>query len=414
MEMIEFLDISHNSFHGKLPRSFLKGCDSLIVLKLSHKKLSEEVFPEASNFFSILELSMDNNLFTGKIGRGLQSLRSLIMLDISNNNLSGVIPSWFDQLQDLHSLQISNNLLEGEVPISLFNMSSLQLLALSANSLSGDLPQAISGYGALKVLLLRDNNLSGVIPDTLLGKNIIVLDLRNNRLSGNIPEFINTQYIRILLLRGNNLTGSIPRRLCAVRSIHLLDLANNKLNGSIPSCLRNASLDGFAIDYELSTQTKIEFATKHRYDAYRGGNLKLLFGLDLSKNELSGVIPQGKQFNSFDMRSYIGNPLLCGQPTDIRCIGNTFQEADYGVEAVENTIDMVSFYWSFVAAYITILLGLLASLSFDSPWSRVWFYIVDALVHKLVTVDYRDFLRRQNDANKRRRYRSTSVSDFQE
>ena len=104
---------------------------------------------------------------------------------------------------------------------------------------------------------------------------------------------------------------------------------------------------------------------------------------NVSYNNFSGVIPQGKQFNSFDMRSYIGNPLLCGQPTDIRCIGNTFQEADYGVEAVENTIDMVSFYWSFVAAYITILLGLLASLSFDSPWSRVWFYIVDALVHKV-------------------------------
>ncbi|KAL9311703.1 hypothetical protein AtEden1_Chr1g0075201 [Arabidopsis thaliana] len=83
------------------------------------------------------------------------------------------------------------------------------------------------------------------------------------------------------------------------------------------------------------------------------------------------------------MRSYIGNPLLCGQPTDISCIGNTFQEADYGVEAVESTIDMVSFYWSFVAAYITILLGLLASLSFDSPWCRVWFYIVDAFVHKV-------------------------------
>ncbi|KAL9862122.1 Receptor-like protein 13 [Arabidopsis thaliana] len=206
---------------------------------------------------------------------------------------------------------------------------------------------------------------------------------------------------------------------------------------------------------ETNSQTKIEFATKHRYDAYMGGNLKLLFGMDLSENELSGeipvelgglvelealnlshnnlsgvilesfsglknvesldlsfnrlqgpiplqltdmislavfnvsynnlsgIVPQGRQFNTFETQSYFGNPLLCGKSIDISCASNNFHPTDNGVEADESTVDMESFYWSFVAAYVTILLGILASLSFDSPWSRAWFYIVDAFVLKV-------------------------------
>ena len=499
MKGIEFLDISHNSFHGKLPRSFLEGCYSLTILKMSHNKLSGEILPKATNFTDMLVLSMDNNQFTGNIGQGLRSLRYMLLLDISNNNLTGVFPSWFGDFPYMNALLVANNMLEGEIPTALFNITYLQLLDLSANMLSGSIPPRLNSTNQV-ALFLQDNNLSGSIPNTLL-VNIRILDLRNNRLSGNIPELINTQNINILLLRGNNLSGRIPRQLCALRSIHLLDLANNRLNGSIPLCLGNTSfgsfclgkenasysydvgmaftdvfpsstpdststgnvgtyvksllvLDQFSMDYEAATQTKIEFATKHRYDAYMGGNLRYLFGMDLSENELSGevpvelggllelyalnlshnyltgaipksfsgmknmesldlsfnrlqghippqltelsslavfnvsfnnlsgVIPLGKQFNTFDSQSYLGNPLLCGKPTNMSCESNNFHEPDNGVEAEETTIDMVSFYWSLAAAYVTILLGIFTSLSFDSPWSRLWFYNIDAFIHK--------------------------------
>uniref|UniRef100_A0A1J3JCL5 LRR receptor-like serine/threonine-protein kinase GSO1 n=1 Tax=Noccaea caerulescens TaxID=107243 RepID=A0A1J3JCL5_NOCCA len=502
MKSIEFLDISHNSFHGTLPKSFVNGCYSMKILKLSYNKLSGEIFREPANFTDIMVLSMDNNLFTGRIGKGLRSLTSLYFLNISNNNLTGVIPSWIAELPALFALLVSHNLLEGEIPISLFNMTDIGLLDLSANKLSGNIPPYVnSRFGA--EFFLQDNNLSGAIPDTLLG-NVTILNLRNNRLSGNIPAFIDTQNITILLLRGNDLTGHIPHQLCALSKIHLLDLANNRLNGSIPSCLSNISfsgkentlfdydyeigyipsdvfstsypeqdssttenigiyfksmlvLDPFSIDFMAGSQTKIEFATKERYDAYMSGNLIYMVGLDLSENELSGeipvelgglvallalnfshnyltgvipesfsgiknvesldlsnnrlqgripprltelrnlavfnvsynnlsgVIPQGRQFNTFEIESYLGNPLLCGKPTNRSCEGNNnFHEPDSdGVEDDESTIDMVSFYWSFAAAYVTIILGIFASLSFDSGWSRAWFYIVDAFIHKV-------------------------------
>ncbi|KAL1194343.1 Receptor-like protein 15 [Cardamine amara subsp. amara] len=484
MKSIEYLDISHNNFQGKLPRSFLKDCYSLQVLKMSYNNLSGEIFLESAKFTRVSYLFMDNNQFTGKIGQGLQSLKSLRMLDISNNNLTGVIPSWIGELGELFALLLSNNSLEGEIHVSLFNTSNLQLLDLSENNLSGGIPSLVS-YISPRVLLLQGNNLSGAIPKTLL-VNFTALDLSNNRFSGNIPEFINSQSIRILLLWGNNLTGGIPHQLCGLRNINLLDLSKNRLNESIPSCLSNLSFglekedafdhsydfgfsssgmfgvyfkslviqDQFFKEYVGGTQTKIEFATKHRYDAYMGGNLLILFGLGLSENELSGeipielgdlleiqalnlshnklsgvipesfsglknvesldlsfnrlqgripqkltdlsslavfnlsynnfsgIIPEGRQFNTFEAQSYLGNPLLCGKPTNLSCESNNFQETDYGVEADESTIDMVSFYWSFVAAYVTILLGIFASLSFDSPWSRFWFYIVDAFILK--------------------------------
>ncbi|CAA7043228.1 unnamed protein product [Microthlaspi erraticum] len=502
MTEITYLDLSYNSFQGKIPKGFLK--DSVEVLKLSHNKLSGEVilFQEEYYFYSISQLLLDNNQFTGKIGQGFRRLQYLSVLDITNNSLSGVIPVWIGELPML-ALLLSNNSLEGEIPSSLFNTSTLNVLDLSANRLSGEIPPHVKSSKPL-VLLLQDNDLSGVIPDTLL-MNVSVLDLRNNRLSGNIPKFVDTKSISILLLRGNNLSGSIPHQLCGLSNIHLLDLAKNRLSGSIPSCLSNTSLGlgkddafyyfdldfsessnsfelGYALEQdstftktvgrnfksllvldpfigsfmEKATRTKIEFATKHRYDAYMGDNLGLLFGMDLSENylsgeipfelgellklhslnlshnrlsgvipesfsglknvesldlsfnglqgripsrlaemsnlaifnvsfnNLSGVIPQGKQFNTFDTQSYLGNPLLCGEPTKISCNDHSFHEQDNdGVEADESTVDMVSFYWSAAAAYVTILVGLFASLSFDSPWSRFWFYMVDVFIHKV-------------------------------
>ncbi|KAH0919246.1 hypothetical protein HID58_026906 [Brassica napus] len=452
IKSIEFLDLSHNNFHGELPRSFVMNGYFLKYLKLSHNKLSGEVFPEFVNFTVLWELSMDNNMFQ----------------------------------------------------TTLFYLPYLLLMDLSANILSGDISPRVKSND-LTFLFLQDNHLSGQIPYTLV-ENLYVLDLRNNRLSGNIPQFTSTQNIHTLLLRGNNLTGSISRQLCGLRNIQLLDLANNRLNGSIPSCLKKTSfgfgkkytlydddysnlfigggtsfigfspqkdfgvnefqdtiyfrsrilLHPFQMSYSSAIGMKIEFAVKHRYDAYVGKNLNLLFGLDISENELSGnipselgsllelqvlnvshnnlsglipesfsglknvesldlsfnklqglipqgltklsglavfnvsfnhlsgVIPQGSQFNTFDTLSFVGNPLLCGKPTNRSCGGSTFQEPDNGVkDDDESQIDMVSFYWSFLAAYVTILLGIFSSLSFDSPWRRFWFYVVDVFIHKV-------------------------------
>ncbi|CAN6932058.1 unnamed protein product [Brassica oleracea var. botrytis] len=342
IKSIEFLDLSHNNFHGELPRSFVMNGYFLKYLKLSHNKLSGQVFPEFVNFTLLWELSMDNNMFTGKIGEGLRNSKYLQLLKISNNNLTGVIPSWIGKFPSLMALQVSNNSLEGEIPISLFYLPYLLLMDLSANILSGDIPPCVKSND-LTVLLLQDNHLSGEIPYTLL-ENLYVFYLINNRLPGNIPEFTNIQNNHTLLVRGNNLTGNISSQLCGLRNIQLLDLANNRLNGSIPSCLKNTS-----------------FVFGKKYILYDDDYSNLFIG----ENELSGNIPTELEV----FWNYKHSMLLTIKP-------------DNGVNDDESQIDMGSFYWSFLAAYVTILLGIFSSLPFDSPWSRFWFYVVDVFIHK--------------------------------
>ncbi|KAG7572190.1 Leucine-rich repeat [Arabidopsis suecica] len=487
------INASDNRFHGHFPSSM--GSLSLEYLKLSHNKFSGPFLPRETNFTQLSVLRMDNNLFSGKIGVGFSS-PYLLTLDISNNSLTSVIPSWIFNLSYLKFLLLSNNFFEGTISSSSLNMPSLSSLDLSGNLFSGALPSHVNSSVLGKNLFLNDNNFTGPIPDTLL-ERVQILDLRNNKLSGSIPQFVNTQSIYILLLKGNNLTGSIPRQLCDMRNIRLLDLSYNKLNGFIPSCLYNLSFGlegvGYTADYstfisatffqsefykstfvvekfEASYSTfheiEIKFATKQRYDSYIGkygfndGILGYMYGMDLSSNELSGVIPvelgnllklralnlshnflsssipssfsnlkdiesldlsynllqgsipyqltnltslaifnvsynnlsgiilQVRQFNTFNENSYLGNPLLCGPPTNRSCETKKGSEetGNGGEEDDEAAINMLVFYFSAASTYVTALIGILILMCFDCPWRRAWLRIVDAFIKSCVSL----------------------------
>lgn len=192
-----------------------------------------------------------------------------------------------------------------------------------------------------------------------MGGNLLELcglDLSQNEFSGEIPvELGGLLKLHALNLSHNYLTGVsvIPRSFSGLKNVESLDLSFNRLHGEIPPQL--AELNNLGV-------FKVSF------------------------NNLSGVIPQGGHLSTFDENSYLGNPFLCGQPTNKSCNSNNVQEQDNEVEGDEYVIDMVSFYWSLTAAYVIILLGVLASLSFDSPWSRAWFHMVDAFLRKVMNL----------------------------
>ncbi|XP_023640243.1 brassinosteroid LRR receptor kinase isoform X1 [Capsella rubella] len=491
MKNISFLDLSYNNFSGKLPINFFTGCLSLRYLKLSHNKFSGHVLLRGTRFTSMQVLSLDNNLFSGKIGVGLLNSTILLTLDMSNNCLKGAIPSWLSKLSYLTLLLLSNNFLEGTIPHSLVGKSFLEFLDLSGNLLSGSLPSHVHRMFSIN-LFLHDNNFTGPIPDTLL-ESVEILDLRNNKLSGSIPQFVNTQDTSILLLRGNNLTGSIPMQLCDLRNMRLLDLSDNKLHGAIPSCLYNVSfglggdkemgiyntegyyLDGPKLEFYKSTffvekleeyytifhGIEIKFASKRRYDSYSGisqfghGILGYMYGMDLSRNELSGVIPvelgdlmklqvlnlshnflsssipssfsklkdiesldlsynmlhgsipqqltslnflavldvsynnlsgiipQGRHFDTFDEKNYLGNPLLCGPPTKRSCeTEKSTEEVGNGGEKGDNeaVIDIVVFCFSTAATCVTVWVCILVLMCFDCPWRRAWLRSVETFI----------------------------------
>ncbi|KAJ4909631.1 receptor like protein 45 [Raphanus sativus] len=111
--------------------------------------------------------------------------------------------------------------------------------------------------------------------------------------------------------------------------------------------------------------------------------------LNVSYNNLSALIPQGKQFNTFDENSYFGNVLLCGSPTNKSCDTTTtiMSSGEKGEEEEDDKsglIDVVALWWrSLGSTYVTVLIGFMVFMCFDSPWRQAWFYLVDALIDRL-------------------------------
>ncbi|CAA7059718.1 unnamed protein product [Microthlaspi erraticum] len=278
----------------------------------------------------------------------LKDLTNLELLDLSRTVLMAPYQYKIISLRKLKALDLSSNGFSGPMELQgVCEMKNMQDLDLSRNKLVGQFPLCLTSLSGLRVLDLSSNQLTGNVPSALV---VVGIDLSENELSGDIPvELGGLLELQGLNLSHNKLSGVIPESFSRLKNVESLDLSFNRLQGRIPPGLTNlSSLSVFNVSY----------------------------------NNVSGIIPQGKQFNTFDTQSYLGNPLLCGQQINRSCGSSNFQEPDSGEEDDESPIDMVSFYWSFAAAYVTILLGLFASLSFDSPWSRFWFYVVDVFIHK--------------------------------
>lgn len=399
---LSMLLLSNNLLEGEIPIS-LFNLSYLGLLDLSANMLSGDIPPHVNSERPVVLLLHDNNFSKG-IPDTL--LLNVSILDMRNNRLSGNIPE-FINTQNISILLLRGNNFTGRIPHQLCDLSNIHLLDLANNGLSGSIPSCLSNisFGSGKEDTSNDfyfvygfvNGLTTISPslghrgndvgvyfrslvvlehfsmdylasfqtkiefptkhryDSYMGGNLLELcglDLSQNKLSGEIPVEIGGDLLKLhaLNLSHNYLSGEIPRSFSGLKTVESLDLSFNRLHGEIPPQLSElSSLGVFKVSY----------------------------------NNLSGVIPQGGHLSTFDANSYVGNPFLCGKPTNKSCNSNNIQEPDDEVEDDEYTIDMVSFYWSLAAAYVTILLGVIASLSFDSPWSRAWFNLVDAFLRKV-------------------------------
>ncbi|KAF3612085.1 hypothetical protein DY000_02045743 [Brassica cretica] len=433
---LQVLSLDNNQFSGRIGDGLLNS-SSMSVLDLSNNYLTGVIPGWIGNLYGLSMLLISNNYLEGQIPVSLIAISFLVLLDLSANRLSGDLPHRFSS--DTRILFLQDNNFSGTIPDTVLGNASI--LDLRNNRLSGNIPKFVSNQ-KIYILLLRGNNLTGSIPSQMCGlTNIQLLDLSDNRLNGSIPscfsnisfsfptlqhdgqegydnaglmfvssdifggmgldeEFFSTEdlgsvievqfaaklrydsYIGVTLgfmfgldLSENELSGEIPAELGDLVDIRALNLSHNHLSGVIPESFSNMEdLESLDLSFNLLHGQIPSQLTK----------LSSLAVFNVSYNNLSGIIPLKGQFSTFDETSYIGNPLLCGQPTNRGCNGDTLKEtpADVGEEE-EDVIDIVSFYWSIIAAYVTVLLGILASLSFDSSWSRTWFSVVDAFIHKV-------------------------------
>ncbi|GKV27248.1 hypothetical protein SLEP1_g36441 [Rubroshorea leprosula] len=324
MNSLEHLDLSSNQFSGTLPKEFVTG-RSLFHLRLSNNNLIGKIPPSVFKSQSLGILYLDRNNFEGEISNIHFSRASyLSILDISNNNLSGKLPRWTKNLLGLFELDLSNNHFDGSIPEEFCYNANLRLLDLSHNNLSRSLPHCSSPFSLyISHIYLSKNRLNGLLTHSFLNiSSLKILDLGENRLSGSIPKWIsNLSSLRILRLKGNLFFAEIPNEICELDQLRIMDLSNNQLSGHIPSCLGHLigapnSFSSWSLIIESSTfnldtstemearlmeevqtplgshiQDWIELVTKWWSYTYEGNILDYMSEIDLSCNQLTGLIP---------------------------------------------------------------------------------------------------------------------------
>ncbi|XVE71557.1 hypothetical protein DITRI_Ditri10aG0160800 [Diplodiscus trichospermus] len=255
-------------------------------------------------------------------------LNTLDLIDLSRNRFEGQIPIWLTNATRVflqrnsfsgpipenigepvpwqETLFLSRNQLSGRLPSSICKIGGLKFLSVGHNRFSGELPNCWNNLRSLKVLDASNNSLSGKIPSSLGSLcGLVLLMLGNNNLRGNIPQSLfdcqKAPSLYILQLRSNLLDGNIPEQLCRLSDIRDLDLSDNNFMGWIPKCFHNftALKYGNTSDYEIlfdlqdsTNEQTLLVGTKGRELEYSTTLLEVK-NIDLSKNNLTGEIPDG-------------------------------------------------------------------------------------------------------------------------
>ncbi|TXG64672.1 hypothetical protein EZV62_011666 [Acer yangbiense] len=381
--LLETLVLSNNSLEGGVP-IHLSNLGRLSILDISENRLSGSMASSFNLSSSVVKLCLQNNALNGSIPNAfLRTTDQLLILDLSDNKFSGSIPIPIDEdIPKLGVLLLGGNHLEGHIPHELCQFMCLSILDLSRNRLNGTIPscftniltwveQSNATYGIPPELgsqmTGKDNSVSsynftlafeqvysrvesnqeteigfvsnnryesykGSILNYMLG-----IDLSSNELTGDIPTDIgNLQQIIAMNLSRNFLSGSIPESFSNLTNIESLDLSHNKLSGRIPLQL---------------TQ------------------LNRLGTFNVSFNNLSGPIPDTGQFGTFVESSYGSNPGLYGSQIKRSCSSEPATPSDAREDQEdESAIDMVSFYWSLFASYVTTIMGFVLILWLNSDW----------------------------------------------
>ncbi|KAL3347466.1 hypothetical protein AABB24_021240 [Solanum stoloniferum] len=357
-ETLRRVSLKQNQLQGPIPKSLLD-LQGLQFLLLSQNKLSGHIDSTVCNLTSLLVLDLGSNNLEGTIPLCLGEMSILQVLDLSNNSLGGTINTTFSIGNRLGVMKFDGNKLEGKFPQSLINCTFLEVVDLGNNELKDTFPIWLGALPELQILNLRSNKFYGPIKDSRtdnLFAQIRVIDLSSNGFSGDLPvrlfenfeamkinseksgtrEYVGDNFYYpislivttkglelklprvltteiIINLSGNRFEGHIPSIIGDLIGLRTLNLSHNRLEGHIPASLHQLSV---LESLDLSSN-KISGEIPQQL-----ASLKSLEILNLSHNHLDGCIPKGKQFDTFENSSYLGNDGLRGFPLSKDCGGD--------------------------------------------------------------------------------------------
>ncbi|CAN1813393.1 Receptor-like protein 6 [Linum perenne] len=314
LQSLSILELDYNNFSSPIPNS-LAELKNLTLLSVSNCELIGTFPKKIAQMPNLEVLSLSNCSLSGPIDPSLSKLQSLSTLELNSNNFSSRIPDSLLDLKNLTYLSLRNCELIGIFPKKIVeSLTLLDTLDLSNNHLQGPIPHpSISKLQSLSILELDDNNFSSPIPNSLAElKNLTLLRLRNCELIGTFPQKIaqSLTLLEILDLSNNHLQGPIPRSLFELPSFCILLLSSNRFRGSVQlswfQTLQNLvwldlSDNNLTVDASINNSSPSSTFPHLQFLELRScnlrtfpelGNLSELGGLDLSDNNINGVVPR--------------------------------------------------------------------------------------------------------------------------
>ncbi|KAL0878020.1 hypothetical protein Bca101_027726 [Brassica carinata] len=315
-----FLDLSRNNFGGELQEIFGRFTQVKYLVLYGNSYVGSIYSSNILTLPHLSRLDLSYNNFSGRLPAEIS--QSLIFLVLAYNNLSGNIPGEYGNIPGLQALDLSFNRLTGSIPASFGKLSSLLWLMLANNSLSGEIPPEIGNCTSLLWFNVANNQLSGGFnPElTKMGSNpfpTFEVNRRtiDNTISGSgeclvmrrwIPaEFPPFKFVYATFtnkscrtLWNHVLKGKCIFHVCPAGSrvgpldiSGYLQLSGNKLSGEVPANISQM-------------KTLRTFPTSLN-------DLSEMSKFNISYNPLiTGVIPSTGQLATFEIDSFLGNPLL--------------------------------------------------------------------------------------------------------
>ncbi|XP_021832499.1 receptor-like protein 12 [Prunus avium] len=309
LRQLTHLDISKSRFEGPIPDS-LANLTQLTVFRVSTSSLTGPIPSWLGNFSKLVYLDFAYNHLSGSIPASFSNLINLEILYLQSNNLSGVVEfQMFQKQQNLYQLQLSGNNFEFVTGSNIMNATLRQFTVLALGSCNlKEFPYFLQNQTNLERLDLADNKFSGEVPNwfwNLSKETLVLLDISGNLFSGELPAVI--PWVNLMCLRlsvntfhgrlpipppslveyganNNNFTGEISPLLCSMSSLWFLDVSKNNLSGMLPQCLGNFS-DGLIL--LLLGSNSFHGMMPQSYN-----NRSSLRMIDVSHNQLQGQLPK--------------------------------------------------------------------------------------------------------------------------